>query len=221
MRSGFGCCCCVCLLGFVDACERLWLHGESAAECELLCSSKAGTVESVAHCASRTDVFHIACWLHDCYRLRQKYEAWSKQFKQRMREAQAALRRKQGGSGPLPYSSSNLQNAHSADSQDLTGVPGLHSMVGHSAADMVAVPKPPQPQQQPRPHHIVHAHAAMPAGPDAAVTVGPPSSKSFKSVDVRKMPDLNAPDLLGTERSSESGSDGGKKKKGVFSRVFG
>jgi hypothetical protein len=68
----------------------------------------------------------------------------------------------------------------------------------------------------------VHAHAAMPAGPDAAVTVAAPH-KAYKgaTVDVRKMPDLNAPDLLGSGRSSDGGSDGSRKKKGVFSRVFG
>jgi hypothetical protein len=141
--------------------------------------------------------------------LRQKYEAWSKQFKQRMREAQAALRRQQGGSGQLPYTSSGLQNAHSVDSQDLSGT-------------LSGVPKAPQPHQQHRPHHIVHAHAAVPAGPDAAVTVAAPA-KPYKAaqVDVRKMPDLNAPDLLGGERTSDGGSDGGKKKKGLMSRVFG
>jgi hypothetical protein len=180
-------------------------------------------------CAKLKDDVPCACadcpaWICSLFivdRLRQKYEAWSKQFKQRMREAQTALRRKQGGSGPLPYSNSSLQNAHSIDSQDL-GVPGVHSMVGHAANDMVAVPKAPQPHQQHRPQHTVHAHAAQPAGPDAAVTVAAPA-KAYKTaqVDVRKMPDLNAPDLLGGGRSSDGGSDGGKKKKGLMSRVFG
>lgn len=147
-------------------------------------------------------------------RLRQKYEAWSKQFKQRMREAQAALRRQQGGSGQqLPYSGSSLQNAHSVDSQDLGS---------GSLPSGVSPPKAPQPHQQHQPHHIVRAHAAVPAGPDAAVTVAAPA-KGYKAaqVDVRKMPDLNAPDLLGGERTSDGGSDGGKKKKGLMSRVFG
>lgn len=145
--------------------------------------------------------------------MRQKYEAWSKQFKQRMREAQAALRRQQGGSSQLPYSGSSLQNAHSVDSQDLSG---------SLPAGVCAPHKAPQPHQQHRPHHIVHAHAAVPAGPDAAVTVAAPA-KAYKAaqVDVRKMPDLNAPDLLGGDRTSEGGSDGGKKKKGLMSRVFG
>lgn len=158
-------------------------------------------------------------------RLRQKYEAWSKQFKQRMRDVQASLRqqgRPNNVTSPLPYSGGGL--ASQAGSTDM-GVPGVQSMVGHSGGDMVAVPKPPLPhQQQHRPHHIVHAHAAMPAGPDAAVTVARPAAhKSFRSaqVDVRKMPDLNAPDLLGGDRTSDGGSDGGRRKKGVFSRVFG
>jgi hypothetical protein len=163
---------------------------------------------------------------HAC-RLRQKYEAWSKQFKQRMRDVQASLRQ-QGRPGPnstnpMPYSGGGvLVDQYSAD----TGVPGVQSMVGHSGGDMVAVHKPPVPhQQQHRPHHIVHAHAAMPAGPEAAVTVaGPAVHKPYRAaqVDVRKMPDLNAPDLLGGDnRGSENGSDGGRRKKGVFSRVFG
>jgi len=164
-------------------------------------------------------------------RLRQKYDAWSKQFKQRMREAQAALRRRQGGSAGLGYmpSTSSMVGASSLvshDSQDM-GVPGVHSMIGHTGGEVLAVPKPPPAQQQQqRPAHLVHAHAAPVAhsGPDAAVTVAAPVPKAYKAphVNVRKMPDLNAPDLLGSDRTSDGGSDGGRKKKGnVFSRVFG
>ncbi len=158
-----------------------------------------------------------------CCRLRQKYEAWSKQFKQRMRDVQASLRQQRPAHNPLPYSGGGANSLTSQGSADM-GMPGVQSMIGHGG-DMVAVPKPPVPhQQQHRPHHIVHAHAAMPAGPDAAVTVaGPAVHKPYRSaqVDVRKMPDLNAPDLLGGDRASDNGSDGGKRKKGVFSRVFG
>lgn len=160
--------------------------------------------------------------------MRQKYEAWSKQFKQRMRDVQTSLRQQPRGPhdpNPLPYSGTT-HTAHSLASQGSAdmGVPGVHSMVGHSGGDMVAVPKPPVPHPQHRQHHVVHAHAAMPAGPDAAVTVaGPAVHKPYRSaqVDVRKMPDLNAPDLLGSDRTSDNGSDGGKRKKNVFSRVFG
>lgn len=161
-----------------------------------------------------------------------------------MREAQAALRRKQAGSGQLtsypPSLNHTTSMANSHDSLDLQGggVPGVHSMVGHTGGgDIHIVHKGGLQQQQQHQHHqhpqhhhqhSVHAHAAtVPTGPDAAVTVtgAAAAQKPYKAaqVNVRKMPDLNAPDLLGTDRSSDGGSDGGrgKKKGNVFSRVFG
>eukprot|EP00878_Enallax_costatus_P030636 GHUV01033396.1.p1 GENE.GHUV01033396.1~~GHUV01033396.1.p1 ORF type:complete len:207 (-),score=76.64 GHUV01033396.1:680-1300(-) len=104
-------------------------------------------------------------------RLRQKYEAWNKQFKERMREVQAQLRR--------------------------TG-----STISVTAASGGLVSSP-----------------SIPANRPASITS---SIDSAAAIDLRKMPDLTAPNLIDGQgvhewmdgqHSSDGGASVGKKSK--------
>lgn len=104
-------------------------------------------------------------------RLRQKYDAWNKQFKERMREMQAHLRRT-----------------------------GSTISVTAAAAGLFSRP-------------------SIPANRPASITS---SIDSAAAVDLRKMPDLTAPNLIDgqgvqqwmdAQHSSDGGGSGGKKSK--------
>jgi hypothetical protein len=124
-------------------------------------------------------------------RLRRKHEVWNKQFKERMRETQAALRKRQGGSGDGAGAAAN--------------VVANSSSFAKGGIKANAAPASPS----------VRKNNVMSNGDVVAPT----------TVDVKKMPDLTAPDLIHAADSdwvpgggvlSPTGADGQKKKKGLF-----
>jgi hypothetical protein len=153
-----------------------------------------------------------------------------------MREAQGALRRRQqaghaDSGSPQHYGSGGAfgwqQGSAAAAAAVPTGVPGVVHMVSSGGADGgggVATYTAPSPAGPATGHHSggrLHAAAAGGTGGDTSpvtATVTAPASQHVKGgVNLRRMPDLTAPDLL----ASDDGSEGGRKKKGgVFSRVF-